>query len=55
MIIRNLVGESGKTIISYVAENDEDREEIARMMMDGEIPNAPAQAVPQDAPPPGEE
>jgi len=50
MRIRNHVGENGKTILEYVPENDDDREEIARMMLDGEIPNAPAQAVPEDVP-----
>lgn len=46
MRIRNLVGENGRTILEYIPETDEDRDEIARMMLDRKIPDVPAQAVP---------
>ena len=43
MIIRNNIGLNGKSVMEYVPETEEDREEIFRMMLDGEIPMAPSQ------------
>ena len=48
MLIRNYIGESGKAILEYVPENDADREQIALMMMEGEIPDSPAQSDPKE-------
>ena len=48
MKIRNHIGESGKTIMEYVPENDADREEIERMQAAGEIPDEPIQSVPNE-------
>jgi hypothetical protein len=46
VIVRNLVGESGKAVLEYVPENQADIDECARMMLDGEVPDAPAQRDP---------
>lgn len=48
MKIRNNIGESGKSIMEYVPENDDDRATIAAMMMRGEIPDAPSQSHPEN-------
>ena len=48
MRIRNHIGESGKSILEYIPENDADREKISAMMRDGKIPNAPSQRVPEN-------
>lgn len=44
--IRNLIGEAGKPILEYIAESDEDREQLFAMMKDGEIPDEPSQRDP---------
>ena len=47
MRIRNYIGEAGKSIMEYVAENDVDREQLVLMMADGSIPDSPAQSEPK--------
>ena len=47
MKIRNLIGESGKAVLEYVPETQADRDECARMMLDGVIPDEPSQHVPE--------
>jgi len=44
VLIRNHIGESGKPVLEYVAENDADREQLLCMMLDGEIPDSAAQS-----------
>lgn len=41
MRVNNLIGESGKAILEYIAENDADRQELHAMMLDGRIPSPP--------------
>jgi hypothetical protein len=53
MKVRNPVGEQGKVILEYVSENEQDREQLLAMMLDGEIPNEPIQRdrkAPQGSP-----
>jgi hypothetical protein len=47
MRIRNLIGENGATVLEYIPENEADREEIAAMQLDGDIPDGPSQSHPQ--------
>jgi hypothetical protein len=44
--IRNLIGDNGNSVLEYIPETEDDREEVARMMLDGEIPDAPSQSHP---------
>jgi hypothetical protein len=44
MRIRNHVLTNGKTVLEYIPENEEDREEVWRMMGDGEMPAEPSQS-----------
>jgi hypothetical protein len=48
MKINNYIGEGGKTILEYVPENDQDRDQIEQMQAAGEIPDEPAQNVPTE-------
>jgi hypothetical protein len=43
VIIRNHIGEGGKSVLEYVPENDADRSEVERMWADEEIKDQPAQ------------
>ena len=47
MRIRNLIGEDGATVLEYIPETEEDREEIAEMQLDGDIPDQPSQNHPE--------
>lgn len=46
MKIRSLVGESGKPVLDYVAESDEDREALTLMALEGRVPHDIAQKDP---------
>lgn len=50
MKIRNLIGENGKTVLEYIPETEADREQIAEMQLDGEIPDDASQSHPQRPP-----
>ena len=41
MRVRNSIGESGKAILEYIAENEADRQELHAMMLDGRTPSPP--------------
>ena len=47
MRIRNLIGENGAAVLEYIPETEADREEIAEMMLDGDIPDKPSQNHPE--------